>query len=248
MRLAGKTALITGGTSGIGLVTARRFAQEGARVGVTGRDKARLEAVKKELGDEALVIAADARSIADMNAAAAHVGEAFGGLDIFFANAGVAHASPLLETDEELYGEMMDTNVKGVFFSMKAVSPILHEGGSVILNTSFINQVGFPGLSVLAASKAAVRSLARSWSRELLGRKIRVNAVSPGAIDTPIQDKFGGTPDEVRERKAQFATLVPVGRLGTAEEIADAALFLASDESRYIVGVELVVDGGISQL
>lgn len=248
MRLAGKTALISGGTSGIGLATAKLFAREGARVAVTGRDKARLDQARKELGDDALVIAADARSIADMKAAATQVGEAFGGLDIFFANAGVAQGSPLAETDEKCYDEMMDINVKGVFFSMQAVSPVLREGGSVILNTSFLNTVGVPGLSVLAASKAAVRSLARSWSRELLDRKIRVNAVSPGAIDTPIQDKFGGTPEEVRERKAQFAAQVPVGRLGEPEEIAAAALFLASDESRYVVGVELVVDGGISQL
>lgn len=248
MRLAGKTALISGGTSGIGLATAKLFAREGARVAVTGRDKARLDQVREELGDNALAIAADARSIADMKAVATQVGEAFGGLDIFFANAGVAQGSPLAETDETRYDEMMDINVKGVFFSMQAVSPVLREGGSVILNTSFLNTVGVPGLSVLAASKAAVRSLARSWSREFLDRKIRVNAVSPGAIDTPIQDKFGGTPQEVRERKAQFATQVPVGRLGEAEEIAAAVLFLASDESRYVVGVELVVDGGISQL
>lgn len=248
MRLAGKTALITGGSSGIGLATAKLFIREGARVAVTGRDVSRFGAVKDELGEGALVIAADVRSIADMRAAAGRVGEAFGGLDVFFANAGVAYATPLDETAEDRYAELMDINVKGVFFSMQATSPILREGASIILNTSFLNTVGFPGLSLLAASKAAVRSLARSWSRELLRRRIRVNALSPGAIDTPIQDKFGGTPGEVRERKTQLATQVPVGHLGRADDIAEAALFLASDESSYVVGVELVVDGGISQL
>ncbi len=248
MRLSGKTALITGGTSGIGLATARKFVQEGAKVAVTGRDESKFEDVAKILGDSALIIKAEVRSQADMKKMSGQIKEHFGGLDIYFGNAGRALDSPLDTTDEALYDELMDTNVKGLFFSMQAVAPLLREGGSVILNTSFTNQVGRIGLSLTAASKAAVRSLARTWSQELLQRKIRVNAVSPGFIKTPIMSRMGMGPEEVRTQQAAAATLVPLGRMGEPEEIAAAALFLASDESRYVVGAELVVDGGISQL
>ncbi|MEK6289833.1 MAG: glucose 1-dehydrogenase [Paraburkholderia tropica] len=248
MRLKNKTALITGGTSGIGLATAKLFVREGARVAVTGRDSSRFEALRRELGDEALIVAADVRSPADMRAASRHIGETFGGLDILFANAGIAYATPLAATDEARYDEIMDVNLKGTFFTMQAVSPILHEGASVILTTSFIIHVGRPGLSLLSASKAAVRSLARTWSRELLDRKIRVNAISPGGIDTPLHGRVGGTPEKVQAIKDQIASRVPLGRIGEPDEIAAAALFLASDESQYILGAELVVDGGISQI
>ncbi len=248
MKLQGKTALITGGTSGIGLATARLFAGEGARVAITGRDPARLAAVRAELGEHALAIAADVRSAEDCGRAANAVRSAFGGVDVFFANAGIALPSPLATTDAARYRELMDTNVMGVFLSMQAVSPLLRDGASVVLVTSFLNRVGRDGVSLLAASKAAVRSLARSWSRELLPRGIRVNAVSPGAIDTPLHERAGRPADEVRARKAELAARVPLGRLGTAGEIAQAVLFLASDEARYVVGAELVVDGGISQL
>lgn len=247
MRLTGKSALITGGTSGIGLATAKRFVREGARVAVTGRDVSRFDDVRTELGDDALILAADVRSIADMQAVTQNVAEAFGDLDIFFANAGVAYGTLLAETDEARYDDIMNINVKGVFFSMQAVSPILRDGASVILTTSFIIHAGRPGLSLLSASKAAVRSLARTWSRELLERNIRVNAISPGIIDTPLHGRHR-TLEQDRAFKDQAAARVPLGRVGDAQDIAEAALFLASDESRYILGVELVVDGGISQL
>lgn len=248
MRLTGKTALITGGTSGIGLATASLFAQEGARVAVTGRDESRFDEVRTALGSDALIIKAEVRSADDMREMSRLVKDRFGALDIFFGNAGRALPSPLETTDEALYDELMDTNVKGLFFSMQAVSPLLREGGSVILNTSFLNQTGRIGLSLTAASKAAVRSLARTWSQEFLPRRIRVNAVSPGFIRTPIMARMGLSPEEVKQQQAGAAALIPVGRMGEPEEIAAAALFLASDDSRYVVGAELVVDGGISQL
>lgn len=247
MRLNGKTALISGGTSGIGLATAKLFVREGARVAVTGRDTSRFDEVQRILGDDAIVLAADASSIADMQAASRRVSESFGGLDIFFANAGVAYGTPLATTDEARYDEIMDINVKGAFFSMQAVSPVLHKGASVILTTSFIIHVGRPGISLLAASKAALRSLARSWSRELLDRQIRVNAISPGSIDTPLITRHR-TPEEVAAFKEQIAAQVPIGRMGQVDDIAAAALYLASDDSRYVLGAEIVVDGGISQI
>lgn len=247
MRLNGKTALISGGTSGIGLATAKLFVREGARVAVTGRDTSRFDEVQRILGDDAIVLAADASSIADMQAASRRVSESFGGLDIFFANAGVAYSTPLATTDEARYDEIMDINVKGAFFSMQAVSPVLHKGASVILTTSFIIHVGRPGISLLAASKAALRSLARSWSRELLDRQIRVNAISPGSIDTPLITRHR-TPEEVAAFKEQIAAQVPIGRMGQVDDIAAAALYLASDDSRYVLGAEIVVDGGISQI
>jgi NAD(P)-dependent dehydrogenase (short-subunit alcohol dehydrogenase family) len=248
MRLAGKTALITGGTSGIGLATALLMVREGARVAVTGRDKARLAEVRKQLGDNALAMKAEVRSQKDMQEMSAAIAETFGELDIFFANAGTAFATPLSSTPETRYDELMDINVKGVFFSMQAVSPILREGASVILNTSWLNEVGTSGLSLLSASKAAVRSLARTWSAELLSRKIRVNSVSPGAIDTPIHGLGGGTPQQVEDGKARIASRIPLGHLGQAEDIAEAVLFLASPASRYMLGSEIVVDGGFAQL
>lgn len=248
MRLKNKTALITGGTSGIGLATARLFLAEGARVAVTGRDESAFERVRAELGEHALVLKGDVRSIADMRAIAADVKERFGGLDIVFANAGWAFPSAVGDIDEDLYDGIMDINVKGVVFTLQAVLPELRDGASVILNTSFVAQTGKHGISLTAAAKAAVRSLARSWSYEFLDRKIRFNAIAPGAIDTPLLSRWGMSDEWVRDRKAEFAQTIPVGRLGKAEDIAYAALYLASDESSYVVGTELVVDGGASQL
>ena len=248
MRLKNKSALITGGTSGIGLATARLFIAEGARVAVTGRDVAAFERVKAELGENALVLKGDVRSIEDMQGIAAEVKEKFGGLDVVFANAGRAFPSALNDIDEDLYHEIMDINVKGVVVTLQAVLPDLREGSSVILNTSFVAQTGKHGISLTAAAKAAVRSLARSWSYEFLDRKIRFNAIAPGAMDTPLISKWGMSDEWVRDRKAEFAKAIPVGYMGQAEDIAYAALYLASDESSYVVGTELVVDGGASQL
>ncbi|NWB48815.1 SDR family oxidoreductase [Pseudomonas gingeri] len=248
MRLKNKSVLITGGTSGIGLATARLFIAEGARVAVTGRDVAVFERVQAELGEGALVLQGDVRSLKDMRAIAAEVKERFGGLDVVFANAGRAFPSALNDIDDDLYEEIMDINVKGVVVTLQAVLPDLREGASVILNTSFVAQTGKHGISLTAAAKAAVRSLARSWSYEFLERKIRFNAIAPGAMDTPLISKWGMSDEWVRERKAEFAQAVPVGHMGKAEDIAYAALYLASDESSYVVGTELVVDGGASQL
>ncbi|GAA0904735.1 SDR family oxidoreductase [Rothia nasimurium] len=246
MKLEGKTALVTGGSSGIGLATAALFAREGARVAITGRDAARLDEVAVTLGDAVIPIVADVCSHDDLNRMHHVLRDRLGGLDVFFANAGVAFGTPLESTTEARYDELMDINVKGVFFSMQAVSPLLREGASVILNTSWLNEVGTPGLSMLSASKAAVRSLARTWSAELLARRIRVNAVSPGAIDTPIHGSASDA--DVSAAKARIAQRVPLGRLGLADDIAQAALFLASDDSRYMLGAEIAVDGGFAQI
>ncbi|HDR9510230.1 short-chain dehydrogenase [Burkholderia cepacia] len=248
MRLKNKSALITGGTSGIGLATARLFIAEGARVAVTGRDDAVFERVKAELGENALVLKGDVRSIEDMRAIAAEVKAKFGGLDVVFANAGWAFPSAVNDIDDHLYNEIMDINVKGVVFTLQAVLPDLRDGSSVILNTSFVAQTGKHGISLTAAAKAAVRSLARSWSYEFLDRKIRFNAIAPGGMDTPLLGKWGMSDEDVRNFKSEFAKTIPVGHLGKAEDIAYAALYLASDESSYVVGSELIVDGGASQL
>ncbi|AQQ35655.1 SDR family oxidoreductase [Burkholderia cenocepacia] len=248
MRLKSKSALITGGTSGIGLATAKLFIAEGARVAVTGRDESVFQRVKAELGEHAVVLKGDVRSLDDMRAIAAEVDETFGGLDVVFANAGWAFPSAVNDIDDTLYNDIMDVNVKGVVFTLQAALPYLREGSSVILNTSFVAQTGKHGISLTAAAKAAVRSLARSWSYEFLDRKIRFNAIVPGAIDTPLLSKWGKPDEWVRDRKAEFAEAIPVGRMGHADDIAYAALYLASDESSFVVGTELVVDGGASQL
>ncbi|VVD77730.1 SDR family oxidoreductase [Pandoraea terrigena] len=248
MRLKNKSALITGGTSGIGLATAKLFIAEGAKVAVTGRDETAFERVRAELGENALVLKGDVRSLNDMRAIAAQVKEKFGGLDIVFANAGWAFPSAVDDIDEALYAEIMDVNVKGVVLTLQAVLPVLRDGASVILNTSFVDQTGKHGISLTAAAKAAVRSLARSWSYEFLDRKIRFNAIAPGAMETPLIGKWGMADEDVRNLKVELAKGIPVGHMGKADDIAYAALYLASDESSYVVGAELVVDGGASQL
>lgn len=252
--LKNKTALITGGSSGIGLASAKLLRDNGARVAISGRDIAALNKAREILGDDVLTLEADVRSHDDLARMAAQVKEAFGGLDIFFANAGVAYTTPLATTTEAQFDGLMNINVKGAFFSIQAVEPIMREGGSIILNTAWLNQVGAPGRAALSASKAAVRSFARTLSAELLPRRIRVNAISPGLIATPILRGVGQSehPGQTEEQFQAYikgaADLIPLGRLGSAEEIANAVLFLASDASSYMLGSELVVDGGFGQL
>lgn len=246
MRLQGKTAVITGGTSGIGLATARQFIAQGARVLITGQDAARLAAAGRELG--AVTHLADVRRAGDLETLAAAAKAHFGRVDVLFANAGVAYATPLAETNGERFDEMFDINVKGVFFTVQSLVPLMPAGASIVLNTSWLDQVGTPGLSVLSATKAAVRSLTRTLAAELLAQGVRVNAVSPGATATPIHGKTGMSPEALQVFASQLTQRIPLKRFGEADEIAAAAVFLASEESRYMLGAELVVDGGFSQL
>lgn len=248
MTLVGKTALVTGGSSGIGLAAARMLKDNGARVAITGRSAEKLGAAQAELGDDILTIEADVSSVEDLRRMGERLSAEFTALDIVFANAGTAIGTPLATADEATYSKIMDTNVKGVFFTVQAVLPMMREGGSIILNTSWLNKVGTPGRAVLSASKAAVRSFARTMSAELLDRKIRVNAVSPGSIETPIHRGKNQTEEEFRVYADRVGSQVPIGRMGKPEEIASAVLFLASDASSYMLGSEIVIDGGRSEL
>lgn len=248
MRLKDKTALITGGTTGIGFATAKLFLSEGARVAITGVSVERLEEARVALGGAVVALRCDVRDSTALASAAERVQSELGGLDALFANAGVAYATPLAATPEARFDEIMAINVKGVFFTMVHFAPILRAGASVVLNTSWLGDVGTAGLSVLSASKAAVRSLARTWSAELAPRNIRVNAVSPGAIATPIHGKTGMSPDDLRQFASSLQAKIPLGRFGEPAEVAAAVAFLASDESRYMLGAEIAVDGGFAQL
>jgi NAD(P)-dependent dehydrogenase (short-subunit alcohol dehydrogenase family) len=247
-RLKGKTALITGGTSGIGLATAKLFRAEGARLAITGRDPERLAAAQAELGDETLVIRSEAGSLAEIETLIAQVKARFGQLDVLFLNAGTAKPAPAEMTTEEQFDEVIVTNLKGVFFTIQKALPLLGGNASIIVTTSITNQLGSPHFSVYGASKAALRSLVQSLSLELIDRGIRVNAISPGPIDTPIFDRIGLPPEVAQGIKGEIERKSPIKRFGTPEEVAKVALFLASDDSAYVVGEEIVVDGGMSLL
>ena len=247
MMLSGKTALITGGSSGIGLATAKLFTSHGARVAITGTDRAKLDRAVKELDGDAVGIQANVASLDDLKRMGQEARTALSHLDIFFANAGAAATSPLETTDEATYTRLMDINVKGVFFSVQAAAPLMGQGGSIILNTSWLDLRGIAARTLLSASKAAVRSMARSLAAELAPRGIRVNAVSPGSIATPLhQGKMND--EEFAAYKEKTGKVIPMGRMGTAEDIANAALFLASDLSSYMLGAEVIVDGGRAEL
>src|SRR5712672_3421667 len=237
--LDGKTAVITGGSAGIGLAAAKRFAEEGAYVFITGRRQAELDAAVKEIGPKAVAVRADASSIADLAHLFDTVKAAKGRIDVLFANAGIYEFTPLGSITEDAYDKMFDINVKGVLFTVQQAVPLMKDGGSIILTGSVAGSKGFEAGTVYGATKAAIRSFARSWTSDLKARNIRVNVLSPGPVQTPGFDVFAD--DNVR---SYMKSIVPLGRLGTADEIAKAALFLASDDSSYVAGTELFVDGG----
>ncbi|WP_250121252.1 SDR family oxidoreductase [Chroococcidiopsis sp. CCMEE 29] len=243
-RLHNKTAVITGGTTGIGFETTRQFIAEGARVIITGQNDNRLQTAVQMLGSKVIPVRADVRSLSDLNGLAARVKEEFGRLDILFANAGIGYFAPLEGVDEALYDNQFDINVKGVFFTVQKLLNLLNEGASIILNASAVNQKGAATGSIYFATKAAVRSLARSLAAELSTRKIRVNALSPGIVRTDFQSKLD-LPQEAIDGFINYATqIAPLARAGQPEEIANAAVFLASNESSYMTAADLVVDGG----
>jgi len=246
--LDNKVAVVTGGSSGIGLATAQRFIAEGAQVVVTGRNQEALDAAVSTLGGRATGIRGDVANLDDLDRLFAQVRERFGRIDVLFANAGVAPFVPFRAVTEEHFDRLFNINVRGLFFTVQKALPLLSDGASVILNASVVAQVGLPNTSVYAATKAAVRSLGRTLAAELAPRGIRVNVVSPGLIETPLVGKLGLSPEEVEAFGAQVVQQTPLGRLGKAEEIAATVAFLASDDASYFTGADLVADGGMVQV
>ncbi len=245
-RLQGKRTLITGGTSGIGLETAKQFLAEGARVIVTGVNPDSIQKAKAELGAEVLVLRADSASVDAQKELAQAVQAHYGQLDIAFLNAGISVWAPIEEWTEDMFDRSFDINVKGPYFLIQALLPVFAIHASVVLNTSINAHVGSARSSVYGATKAAFLNMSKTLSSELLGRGIRVNAVSPGPVETPLYDKLG-IPDAYRDQvNKDIAATIPFGRFGTPEEVAKAVLYLASDESRWTVGAEIIVDGGRS--
>jgi NAD(P)-dependent dehydrogenase (short-subunit alcohol dehydrogenase family) len=247
-KLEGKIALVTGGNSGIGLATATHFVKEGAYVFVTGRRENELSAAVKQIGKNVTAVQGDVSKLADLDRLFAQIEKDKGKLDIVFANAGVARYAPLGEITEEFYDAIFDINVKGLLFTVQKALPLLRDGGSIILNASIVASKGLSSNSVYSATKAAVRSFARTWTTDLKDRRIRVNAVSPGPIDTPGLSELLASSETGEQRKKMISTTVPLGRFGRPEEIAKAVVFLASDDASYITGIELFVDGGFAQV
>jgi NAD(P)-dependent dehydrogenase (short-subunit alcohol dehydrogenase family) len=247
-KLNGKIALVTGGNSGIGLATAKAFVEEGAYVFITGRREKELSAALKQIGKNVTAVQGDVSNLADLDRLFAQIKKEKGKLDIVFANAGVAKYAPLGKITEEFYNSIFNINVKGLLFTVQKALPLLRDGGSVILNASIVASKGLSSNSVYSATKAAVRSFARTWTTDLKARRIRVNAVSPGPIDTPGLNELLASSETGEERKKMIPNTVPLGRLGTPDEIAKAVVFLASDDASYITGIELFVDGGFAQV
>lgn len=247
-RFASKTVLVTGGNSGIGLATALQFAAQGARVVITGRDQATLDQARAQLGEGAIALRNDAGASGSPKALAAALTAEGITLDAVFINAGLAKFAPLEGVDEALWDDTFNVNVKGAFFAIQALSPLLNTGAAVILNGSINAHIGMPNSSVYAASKAALISLAKTLSSELVARGIRVNVVSPGPVTTPLYGKLGVPADQLDALAAGIQAQVPVKRFGTPDEVASAVVYLSSPDAAFIVGTELIVDGGMSQL
>jgi NAD(P)-dependent dehydrogenase (short-subunit alcohol dehydrogenase family) len=245
MRLDGKTALITGGNSGIGLAAARRFVAEGARVAITGRNQATLDAASKELGPKVVAFKSDVLDAKDRAALFSSIGERFGHLDVVFANAGIAKVASIADTSEAMFDEILRTNVTAAFLTVQAALPLLRAGASIILNSSVASEAGAPGSGAYAASKAAVRAMSRSLAGELSLRGIRVNVVTPGIIKTPIWGRNPSTPEEQAVRAKRYQGGILMDRFGEADEVAKVVLFLASDDSSYVQAEEIIVDGGM---
>ncbi len=247
-KLDGKIALITGGNSGIGLATAKRFVNEGAYVFITGRREAELTAAVKEVGHDVNGVQGDVSNLSDLDRLFEQIRREKVKLDIVFANAGIAKYARFGEISEELYDSIFDVNVKGLLFTVQKALPLMADGASIILNASIVGSKGLASNSVYSATKAAIRSFARTWTTDLKDRHIRVNAVSPGTIDTPGLSELLASSQVGEQRRKMISTSIPLGRLGTADEIAKAVVFLASDDSSYVSGVELFVDGGFAQV
>jgi NAD(P)-dependent dehydrogenase (short-subunit alcohol dehydrogenase family) len=245
MKLAGKVALVTGGNSGIGLATAKLFSQEGV---ITGRDRITLNQAASVIGGDVLALPADVANLAEIDRLYEEISQKFGKIDILFANAGIGRFTSLEATTEAIYDEVFSINLKGLYFTVQKAVAHLNNDAAIVLNTSFLGELGRPGTSVVSASKAAIRSLARTFSAELISRSIRVNAVSPGAIATPFHSRTGLSSEAVAANAQQFIAQIPMQRFGTPEEIAKAVLFLSTSDSAYILGAEIAVDGGITQL
>ena len=247
-RLEGKVAVVTGGNSGIGLATARRLQEEGARVAISGRSKKTLDEAVKTIGNGVVAVQSDVAKLTDVDKLFAEVSQKLGKIDVLFVNAGVAKFPSLAETSESVYDELFDINMKGAYFTIQKALPFLNDGASIILNTSVAGSKGFAGASAYSATKAALRSLARTAAAELVGRGIRVNAVAPGPIVTPILGRTGLPKEALDEFTKGLTAQVPMKRFGQPEEVAAVVAFLASQDASYITGVEISVDGGSGQV
>jgi NAD(P)-dependent dehydrogenase (short-subunit alcohol dehydrogenase family) len=247
-KLDGKIALVTGGNGGIGLATAKRFVAEGAYVFITGRREGELAAAVKDIGRNVTAVQGDVSNLADLDRLFGQIKREKGKLDIVFANAGIAKYAPVGAITEELYESIFNINVKGLLFTVQKALPLMPDGAAIVLNASIVASKGLSANSIYSATKAAVRSFARTWTTDLKARRIRVNAVSPGTIDTPGLNDLLASSEAGQERIKMISNAVPLGRFGTPDEIAKAVVFLASDDSSYVTGTELFVDGGFAQV